>query len=221
MLSDRLQLSENPSSIIITHRDVEETPFFSGGLDFEDMTIEKKCDVIAEKGKVSWKPSIAFLPHASKVKTKHKIEAIICDWARHQQSWSKIGEQEKAEICSYYTSLLIATSVEAVEKRKSWTSFGDILLKHQQSEVTQRFKELSADESEMHLASMEAFNLITFVNSISDTSRDNIRVLGLRVKEFKQDDKQTPSAVFSHISANWNEIQLRFTKWSEEDRTSY
>ena len=60
-----------------------------------------------------------------------------------------------------------------------------------------------------------------FVNPVTTLRRNGVRVVGIRVKKFKEGETNNPASVFSQTIANWVEVQLRFSLWSEEDRKCF
>ena len=58
--------------------------------------------------------------------------------------------------------------------------------------------------------SLQTFNMVMFVNPLANTRRNGVPVIGLRVKEFKADEKNNPASIFAQTVANWEELQLRF-----------
>ena len=129
-----------------------------------------------------WKPTVSFLPEVNKAQAKHKIDSMIADWVRLQRHWKKINEASRDEICDYFESFLNKDE----DDRKSWDNFGEILFNKSQREVSKRFKELSTEVVLHRIVSMEEFNLIKFVNPLSLQRRNSVRMMNLRVKEFKE-----------------------------------
>ena len=63
--------------------------------------------------------------------------------------------------------------------------------------------------------------MVMFVSPVTTARRNGVRVVGLRVKGFKEGETNNPASVFAQTTANWVEVQLRFSVWSEEDRKCF
>ena len=97
---------------MMDNKNVEDTPAFRSPTNeeeyvenFKNLTVDEKRERIAERAKISWKPSIVFNPQANKVKTKQRLEAMVGDWARLQRGWKNINDADKDDICDYFRSL--------------------------------------------------------------------------------------------------------------------